>query len=61
MQISTIPKKRYRISCVCCGRLISTDSNNRPFRVEVRKKEYEEAYDKITRCPRCQTWLGVFK
>ena len=54
-------KKRYRINCPSCERLISSDSNDRPFQVEVRTKEHEDEYDKITRCPRCQTWLGEFK
>ena len=32
-------KKRYRINCPSCERLISSDSNDRPFQVEVRNKE----------------------
>ncbi len=60
MQIQTERKKRYPIKCPSCRRLISSDSNDRPFQVEIRKTEKEPYYDKVTRCPRCQTWLGVF-
>lgn len=62
VQIKTATqKKRFHISCVSCGRLISSDTNDRPFQVEVRNAENETDYDKVTRCPRCRTWLGVFK
>lgn len=54
-------KMRYKVVCVNCGRIISSDRNDRMFRVEVHRKEYEDEYDKITRCPRCHTWLGVYR
>lgn len=57
----TIKKKRYAIHCPTCKRLISCDSNENAFRVEVRCKEHEDDYDKVTRCPRCRTWLGAFR
>lgn len=54
-------KMRYKVICVTCGRIISSDRNERDFRVEVRSEEHEDEYDKITKCPRCHTWLGVYR
>jgi hypothetical protein len=56
-----IKKQKFIIQCISCRRTLSNDCNDRPFRVEILKKTCEDDYDKITRCPRCLTWNGVFK
>ena len=61
MQKAAIKKRKYIIHCVGCKRILSNDCNDRPFQVEVLTKAREDDYDKITRCPRCQTWNGVYK
>lgn len=61
MQKTRTKKRKYIIQCVGCKRTLSCDCNDRPFRTEILIKEREDDYDKITRCPRCQTWNGVYK
>ena len=49
------------IICPVCGKITSSDCNDRPFTVEILKREQEDSYDKIVRCPRCDVWFGVFR
>lgn len=51
---------RYKIACPCCGRLIISDMNNRPFKVEELLPKDSDKYHKVTRCPRCKLWIGVY-
>lgn len=61
MQKTTVKKRRFIVQCACCGRILSSDCNDRPFRAEIMQKKHENNYDKITRCPRCQAWNGVYQ
>ena len=55
------PKMRFRIVCPVCNRIISSDVNDRPFKVEVKKEENEDDYDKLTRCHKCNSWVGAYR
>lgn len=62
MQKTMVQKKqRYKVTCPVCGKITSCDCNDRPFSIEILKKEYEDKYDKVVRCPRCDVWFGVFR
>lgn len=56
-----VKKQHFPILCACCGRILSKDSGEKPFHSEIMHKENEDSYDKITRCPKCLTWNGVYK
>ena len=54
-------KQRYKVTCPACGKITSSDSNDKPFSIEIMKEEHKDTYDKIVRCPRCDVWFGVFR
>lgn len=54
-------KKRYKVTCPVCGKITSSDCNDKPFSIEIMIDKNRDAYDKIVRCPRCDVWFGVFK
>ena len=61
MKNTMMKKRKFKIQCIGCNRTLSSDCNDRPFRTEIMKKTREDDYDKITRCPRCLTWNGVYR
>lgn len=61
VQKTMIEKQKFIIQCVGCKKPLSNDCNDRPFRTEIFRKASEDDYDKITRCPRCLIWNGVYK
>ncbi|HCA29703.1 MAG TPA: hypothetical protein DEP23_09140 [Ruminococcaceae bacterium] len=61
VQKTMIKKQKFMIQCVGCKKPLSNDCNDRPFRTEIFRKICEDDYDKITRCPRCLIWNGVYK
>lgn len=59
--ITNTKKQRYKVICPACGKITSSDCNDKPFSIEIMKDEHKDSYDKIVRCPRCDVWFGVFK